>query len=68
METSSSSSAYWVQIWDEISPTATAEFSIQDGVVDGFGMMGVWGAEHGVKSPRDESVKERAEVWFSRRI
>ncbi|KAJ7301557.1 hypothetical protein DFH08DRAFT_724166, partial [Mycena albidolilacea] len=61
----SSDKPYWVQ--SETYPDFVAEFSLEDRKSRiGVGLQGFWGAGEGIKSPRGESVKDRAEVWFEK--
>ncbi|KAF7305423.1 Beta-lactamase class penicillin binding protein [Mycena chlorophos] len=67
--TGDASTPYWVSI--QAAPgILLAEFSRAGDAEDnggiGIGMRGIWGAGDGVPSPRGESVKERAEIWFER--
>ncbi|KAJ7025417.1 beta-lactamase/transpeptidase-like protein [Mycena alexandri] len=57
-----SDSKLWVQV--ETHPSFVGEFAIEGKL--GVGFRGFWGAGAGVESPKGESVKERAEVWFEK--
>ncbi|KZV81718.1 beta-lactamase/transpeptidase-like protein [Exidia glandulosa HHB12029] len=53
-----------VVVEDEV---VDAEFEIVDGRVKGFGVWGgLWGAGEGVPSPKGETPREKAEIWFER--
>ncbi|KAJ6464101.1 beta-lactamase/transpeptidase-like protein [Mycena sanguinolenta] len=56
----SSDKPYWVQ--SDTHPDLIAEFNF-DGKAE-VGIRGFWGAGDDVKSPRGDSVQERAEAWF----
>ncbi|KAJ7716299.1 hypothetical protein B0H16DRAFT_1339218, partial [Mycena metata] len=57
-----SDSKPWVQV--EVHPGFVGEFAVEGKLRVGF--RGIWGPGAGVQSPKGESVKERAEVWFEK--
>ncbi|KAF9463774.1 beta-lactamase/transpeptidase-like protein [Collybia nuda] len=55
---------YWVFKYPTPS-NIYAEFAVDDPDF-GFGLTGIWGPGRGVLSPRGDTVRERAEVWFDK--
>ncbi|KAJ7118454.1 hypothetical protein C8R43DRAFT_97218 [Mycena crocata] len=58
----SSDAPFWVKV--ATNPSFVAEFSYDGNL--GIGFRGFWGAGEGVQSPRGNTVKERAELWFEK--
>ncbi|KAJ7118448.1 beta-lactamase/transpeptidase-like protein [Mycena crocata] len=55
---------FWVRTIAD--PSFVAEFSQDENL--GFSFRSVWGAGAGVESPQGDTVKERAEVWFEKKV
>ncbi|KAJ6536834.1 beta-lactamase/transpeptidase-like protein [Mycena capillaripes] len=53
------------QSWVRKIPLSAVEFEV-DGEDIGFATLGIWGPGAGVPPPEGNTVKERAEIWFTK--